>query len=88
MWSDCLLDLSFWPLSNVDFRQTRPLITRKTAASLFLFCFLIPFLSIGPMIVLCFGSLYNGQEVFVWSDCLLELGTDFLVGNMVFVGNA
>ena len=27
----------------------------------------------------------SGQEVFVWSDCLLDLGTDFLVGNMVFV---
>ena len=31
-----------------------------------------------------FVSLYNGQEVFVWSDCLLDLGTDFLVGDMVF----
>ena len=31
-----------------------------------------------------FTSLYNGQEVFVWSDCLLDLGTDFLVGNVVF----
>ena len=29
-------------------------------------------------------SLYDDQ-VFVWSDCLLDLGTDFLVGNMVFV---
>ena len=28
---------------------------------------------------------YDGQEVFVWSDCLLNLGTDFLVGNTVFV---
>ena len=28
---------------------------------------------------------YGGQEVFVWSDCLLDLGTDFLIGNMVFV---
>ena len=27
----------------------------------------------------------NDQEVFVWSDCLLDLGTDFLVGNVVFV---
>ena len=32
-----------------------------------------------------FLSLYNGQVVFVWSDCLLDLGTDCLVGNMVFV---
>ena len=29
------------------------------------------------------ASLYHGQEVFVWSDCLLDLGTDFFVGNMV-----
>ena len=32
-----------------------------------------------------FASLYDGQEVFVWSDSLLDLGTDFLVGNMVLV---
>ena len=38
-------------------------------------------------IPLQFASLYNGQ-VFVWSDCLLDLGTDFLVGNMVFVWDA
>ena len=34
-------------------------------------------------IPLQFASLYDGQEVFMWSDCLLDLGTDFLVGNMV-----
>ena len=34
------------------------------------------------------ASLYDGQEVFVWSACLLDLGTDFLVGNMVCVGDA
>ena len=32
-----------------------------------------------------FASLYDRQEVFVWSDWLLDLGTDFPVGNMVFV---
>ena len=32
-----------------------------------------------------FASLYNGQEVFVWSTYLLDLSSDFLVGNMVFV---
>ena len=31
------------------------------------------------------ASLYNGQEVFVWSNCLLNLGIDFLVANMVVV---
>ena len=29
------------------------------------------------------ASLYDGQEVFAWSNCLLDLGMDFLVGNMV-----
>ena len=36
-------------------------------------------------IPLQFLSLYDGLEVFVWSDCPLDLGADFLVGNMVFV---
>ena len=36
-------------------------------------------------IPLQFASLYDGQEVFVWSSCLLDLGTDFLVGYMVIV---
>ena len=35
-------------------------------------------------IPLQFASLCDGQEVFKRSDCLLDLGTDFLVGNMVF----
>ena len=40
----------------------------------------------GDMIIpLQFASLYSGQEVFVWSICQLDLDTDFLVGNMVFV---
>ena len=34
-------------------------------------------------IPLQFASIYDGQAVFVWSNCLLDLGTDF--GNMVFV---
>ena len=32
-----------------------------------------------------FASLYDHQEIFVWSTCLLDLSTDFLVGNMVFL---
>ena len=36
-------------------------------------------------IPLQFVSLYDSQEVFVCSNCLLDLGMDFLVGNMVFV---
>ena len=38
-------------------------------------------------IPLQFASLYDGQEIFMWSNCLLDLGTDFVVGNMVFVCN-
>ena len=36
-------------------------------------------------IPLQFASLYDGHEVFVWFNCFLDLGIDFLVGNMVFV---
>ena len=36
-------------------------------------------------IPLQFASLYDRQEVFVWPNCLLDLGSDFLVGNMVLV---
>ena len=39
-------------------------------------------------IPLQFASLYDSLEVFVWSDCLLDLGMDILVGNMVFVWDA
>ena len=35
-------------------------------------------------IPLKFASLYNGQEVSMWANCLLDLGTDFLVGNLSF----
>ena len=31
-------------------------------------------------IPLQFASIYDGQEVFVWSNCLLDLVTDFLLG--------
>ena len=36
-------------------------------------------------IPLQFASLCDGQEVFPWFDCLLDLGMDFLIGNAVFV---
>ena len=32
-------------------------------------------------IPLQFESLHDGQERLVWSDCLLDVGTDFPVGN-------
>ena len=38
-------------------------------------------------ILLQFASLYDRQEVFVWSNCLVDLGTDFLVGDMLLVGD-
>ena len=36
-------------------------------------------------IPLQFASLYNGQEVFGWFNCLLDLGMDSVVSNMVSV---
>ena len=36
-------------------------------------------------IPLQFASLYDGQEVFLWFNCLLDLGMDFLIGNMVLI---
>ena len=38
-------------------------------------------------IPLQFASLYERQEFFVWSNCVLDLGTDFLIGKMVFVSD-
>ena len=34
-------------------------------------------------IPLLFASLLNGEEVLMWSNCLLDLGTDFLIGNVI-----
>ena len=39
-------------------------------------------------ISLQFAAFYDVQEVFMWSNCLLDLVKYFLVGNMVFVGDA
>ena len=36
-------------------------------------------------IPLQFASLSDGQEVFVWSNCLLDLGTDFLTMQLCVV---
>ena len=38
-------------------------------------------------ISLQFASLYDGQ-IFIWSNCLLDLGTDFVAGNTVFARDA
>ena len=36
-------------------------------------------------IPLQFASLYDHEEVFMWSNSLLDLVMDFLIGNVVFV---
>ena len=40
------------------------------------------------LILFEFASFYDSQQVFVWSDCLLDLGTNFFVGNIVLVRDA
>ena len=35
-----------------------------------------------------FAPPSDGQEIFIWSDCLLDLGIDFLVGNIVHLLDA
>ena len=89
-----LFSTALWDLPN-----SRPVYSLMLSSYLFLCppCFLPPFtvpLQDGfgqtwwmenMTIPLQFASLCNRQEVFVWSICLLDLGTDFLVGNMVFL---
>ena len=47
-------------------------------------CLLPPFTVPCKMGLQC-ASLNDDQEVFIWSNCLLDLGTDFLVGTLVVV---
>ena len=84
---------SIFPLFStvlLDLPNSRPVHSLMLSSHLFL-CL--------PCLSLCLArwfwpDLMNGkhdhttavcQEVFVWSNCLLDLGTDFLVGNTVFV---
>ena len=84
-----------------DFPNSRPVHSLMLSSRLFL-CLpcLLPPLTVPCKMVLArpderetwplslrFASLYDSQ-VFVWSDWLLDLGTDFLVGYMVFVWDA
>ena len=80
-----LFSIALWDLAN-----SRPVHCLPTSSSV---CFVFFPLSLrlarrfwpDMTIPLQFASLYDGQEVFVWSDCLPDLGTDFLVGNVVVV---
>ena len=92
-----LFSTALWDLPN-----SRPVHSLMLSSHLFLClpCLLPPFNVLCQIVLarpderekmtipLQFASLYNRQEVFVWSNCLLDLGTDFLVGNMVFVWDA
>ena len=79
-----------FPLSSTalwDSANSRPVDSLMLSSHLF-FCLpcLLPFFTVPCKMVLArpdqretcplqFASLYDGQEVFVWSDCLLDLGT-------------
>ena len=82
----------FW-----DSVTSRPVHTLLLPSHLFFFlhCLLPPFTVpcktwwTGDMSTsVQFPSLYDGQEVFLWADYLLDVGKDFLIGNMVFVWDA
>ena len=89
-----LFSTALWDLLN-----SRPVHSLMLSSHLFLCppCLLPPFTVPCKMVLarpdewghmtipLQFASLYDRQEIFMWSNCLLDLGTDFLVGNMVFV---
>ena len=42
-------------------------------------------MNVDMSIPLQLASRDEGQEIFLWSDCQLDLGTDFLVGNIFLV---
>ena len=91
-----LFSTAFWDLPN-----SRPVHSPMWPSHLFfcLPCLLPPFIvhckmvaarpdeqHPGDLIIpVQFASHYNGQEVFQWFDCRLDLDTDFLVGNMVLL---
>ena len=89
-----LFSAALWDLPN-----SRPVHSLMLSSHLFLCppCLLPPFTVPCKMVLarpderenmtipLQFASLYDRQEIFVWSNCLLDFGTNFLVGNMVFV---
>ena len=90
-----LLFTALWDLTN-----SRPVHSLMLSSHLFfcLFCLLPPSTVPCKMVLarpdewgtcpyhcMQFASLFGGQEVFTWSDCQLELGTDRVVSDLVFV---
>ena len=69
----------------LDLANNRPVHTLMLSSNLFLCLPCSLSLAAVKTIQLQFASLYDRQEICMWSNCLLDLGTDFLVGNMVFV---
>ena len=88
-----LFSTALWDLPN-----SRPVHSLMLSSHLFLFCLVFlplslclarwfwhDLMNVKHDLTLQFVSLYDRQEVFMWSNSLLDLGKDFLVGNMVFV---
>ena len=95
-----LLHFSLFSTALSDFMYSRHVHSLMLSSHLFfcLSCLLSPFAVPCKMVLaraderepipLQFVSLYDVQKVFLWSDCLLDLGTDFLIGSMVLVQEA
>ena len=88
-----LFSTALWDLAN-----SRPVHSLMLSSHLFLClpCLLPPFTVPCKMVLArpderetwpyhCNLCLFTTVKRSVWSNCLLDLGTDFLVGNMVFV---
>ena len=88
-----LFSTAFWDLANF-----RPVLPLMLSSHLFL-CLpcLLPFFTVPCKVILarpderetcpyhfCLRLFTMVRGVLVWSDCLLDRGTDFLVGNMAF----
>ena len=92
------LHFSLFSIAHRDLANSRPVHSLVLSSHLFSVCLVFFPLSL-CLARWIWPDLMNGKHVhtttvcvslrwsgvFVWSDCLLELGTDFLVGNTVFV---
>ena len=79
------LHFSLFSTALWDSPNSRPVHSLMLSSHLFLCLPSSPFQKGNMTIPLQFASLYDRQEIFMWSNCLLDPGTDFLVGNMVLV---